>query len=65
MDAIRGAFAVGSGLVWASAVWVFQMSELKQLGAPAKARPKRVSLEKPHLVRGDTTAPHDLRLFRL
>ena len=35
----RRAFAGVSGLAWASVAWSFQMSEPKQGGGPAKARP--------------------------
>ncbi|MEM7053714.1 MAG: hypothetical protein AAF446_04110 [Pseudomonadota bacterium] len=35
-----GAFAGGSGLAWASAVWSLQISEFKRGGGPAKARPE-------------------------
>ena len=48
-----GSVAGGCGLAWASAVWLFQISEPNQAGGPAKTRPVRVSPEKPHLARCD------------
>jgi len=38
-------------MAWANVVWSFQKSEPKRGGGPAKARPVRVSPEKPHLAR--------------
>jgi len=48
------AFAGVTGLAWVSAVWLFQMSEPKRGGGPAKARPVGVSPEQPHLARCPT-----------
>ena len=50
----RRVFAGSAGVASASAVWSFQISEPKRDGWPAKARPVRVSPEKPHLARCDT-----------
>ena len=58
-----GAYAGGSGSAWASVVWLFQMSESKRSGGPAKARLLGVSPEKPQLAR-DASRPY-LRLLSL